>query len=34
MGLLESIKNILTIPPEDEFDDEIEDVVEKEEYII
>lgn len=31
MGLLESIKNILTIPPEDEFDDEIEDVVEKEE---
>lgn len=31
MGLLENIKNILTIPPEDEFDDEIEEVVEKEE---
>lgn len=29
MGLLDSIKNIMSIPEEDEFDDEIEDVEEK-----
>ncbi len=31
MGLFDSIKNILTIPPEDEFEDEFEEVEEKEE---
>ncbi len=31
MGLLDSIKNILTIPDEDEFDEEFEEVAEKEE---
>ena len=31
MGLLDSIKNILTIPEEDEFDEEFEEVAEKEE---
>lgn len=29
MGLLDSIKNIMSIPEEDEFDDEIEDVEEE-----
>ena len=33
MGLLDSIKNILTIPEEDEFEDELEEAVEKEEKI-
>ena len=31
MGLIESIKNILTIPEEDEYDEAIEETVEKEE---
>lgn len=31
MGLLDSIKNILTIPPEDELEDEFEEVEEREE---
>ncbi|MBE6749857.1 MAG: cell division protein SepF [Ruminococcaceae bacterium] len=31
MGLLDSIKNILTIPEEDEFDEGFEEAVEKEE---
>ncbi|MBE6808751.1 MAG: cell division protein SepF [Ruminococcaceae bacterium] len=31
MGLFESIKNILTIPEEDEYDEAIEEAVEKEE---
>lgn len=31
MGLIDNIKNILTIPPEDEYDEEIEEVEEKEE---
>lgn len=30
MGLLDSIKNILTIPEEDEFEEEFEEVAEKE----
>ena len=29
MGLLDSIKNIMSVPEEDEFDDEIEDVEEE-----
>lgn len=31
MGLLESIKNIMAIPPEDEFEDELEEMEEREE---
>ncbi len=31
MGLIDSIKNILTIPPEDEYEDDYEEVAEKEE---
>lgn len=31
MGLLESIKNIMTVPPEDEFEDELEEMEEREE---
>lgn len=31
MGLFESIKNIMTIPPEDEFEDELEEMEEREE---
>lgn len=31
MGLFDSIKNILTIPDEDEFDQEVEEVVEEKE---
>ena len=31
MGLLDSIKNILTIPEEDEFEEEFDEVAEKEE---
>ena len=31
MGLLDSIKNILTIPPEDEFEEEFEEMEEREE---
>ena len=30
MGLLEKIKNILTIPEEEEFEEEVEDIVEEE----
>ncbi len=31
MGLFDSIKNILSIPPEDEYDEDIEEVAEKDE---
>lgn len=31
MGFIDNIKNILTIPPEDEYDEEIEELEEKEE---
>lgn len=31
MGLLESIKNIMAIPPEDEYEDELEEMEEREE---
>ncbi|MBO5019437.1 MAG: cell division protein SepF [Clostridia bacterium] len=31
MGLLESIKNIMTVPPEDEFEEELEEMEEREE---